>query len=303
MKNYWLYYILAILCLILAFISPIFFTWRPYTEFGTNSAFIGDTIGGLTAPFLSVAGSILVFAALRAQIEANQKVQEQFEKQQIETNKKDLEQTIIRCFDLHQNIVESYKIHKQDLFKDLDNDIFLYPSYSGPEYGALLNQKYNRFPDFLEGQQVFESTNQLFEWAMFDGSDFFIKKNMSQIEVYESIISFFYYPMENLLFRYYNNVFMTMNLINNSIYHNKEEKEQWFVFYLNHFTYSEIKWLFWISFKEEYIQFHALLDKYKCFDRINYDDLTTKAYWDFPEQYKHLKRRFDKVRTENGSID
>ncbi|MGV3609623.1 MAG: hypothetical protein ACO1N0_01655 [Fluviicola sp.] len=42
---------------------------------------IGDTFGGLTSPFLSYFGSILVFLALKAQIEANNKIAQQFEEQ------------------------------------------------------------------------------------------------------------------------------------------------------------------------------------------------------------------------------
>lgn len=43
---------------------------------------IGGTIGGITAPFLSFFGSILVYLALKAQIKANQQVQNQFKLQE-----------------------------------------------------------------------------------------------------------------------------------------------------------------------------------------------------------------------------
>lgn len=85
MKKYWPHYLLATVCFIMAFIAPIIFTWKSYHQFNSTTGFIGDTIGGLTAPFLNLAGSILVFAALRAQIDANRQVQQQFEKQEIES--------------------------------------------------------------------------------------------------------------------------------------------------------------------------------------------------------------------------
>lgn len=50
-------------------------------EFGVETGSIGDTIGGITAPFMSLIGSILVFAALRAQIQANDIVLKQFVKE------------------------------------------------------------------------------------------------------------------------------------------------------------------------------------------------------------------------------
>ena len=45
---------------------------------------IGDTIGGITAPFLSFFGAILIYLALKAQIEANNAITKQFEKQKID---------------------------------------------------------------------------------------------------------------------------------------------------------------------------------------------------------------------------
>ncbi|MFA9190425.1 hypothetical protein AAGV28_03500 [Flavobacterium sp. FZUC8N2.13] len=45
---------------------------------------IGDTIGGITAPFLGFFGSVLVYLALKAQIDANEQVRKQFEKQEEE---------------------------------------------------------------------------------------------------------------------------------------------------------------------------------------------------------------------------
>lgn len=42
---------------------------------------IGDTIGGITAPLTSLIGSILVYFALKAQIDANKLIQDQFDQQ------------------------------------------------------------------------------------------------------------------------------------------------------------------------------------------------------------------------------
>ena len=41
---------------------------------------IGDTIGGVTAPFLNLVGAFLVFYALKAQVKANELVQKQIDK-------------------------------------------------------------------------------------------------------------------------------------------------------------------------------------------------------------------------------
>ncbi len=61
------------------FIIPYLFT-RPWGIFPIND--VGETIGGVTAPFLGFFGSILVYLALKAQVKANAQVQKQFIKQE-----------------------------------------------------------------------------------------------------------------------------------------------------------------------------------------------------------------------------
>ncbi len=50
--------------------------------FSETAAHIGDAIGGITAPITGLIGSILVFFALRAQIDANAQIQKQIEDQE-----------------------------------------------------------------------------------------------------------------------------------------------------------------------------------------------------------------------------
>lgn len=80
--KYWPYLLLAGIILIMAALAPYMFTqWNWGVKFGDVTGPIGDTIGGITAPFLSLVGSILVFAALRAQIQANELVLEEFKRE------------------------------------------------------------------------------------------------------------------------------------------------------------------------------------------------------------------------------
>ncbi|MBK8112771.1 MAG: hypothetical protein IPK46_21925 [Saprospiraceae bacterium] len=46
-------------------------TWCSNSAFGQEAAWVGDTIGGLTAPFLNLLAAWLVYRTLREQIEAN----------------------------------------------------------------------------------------------------------------------------------------------------------------------------------------------------------------------------------------
>jgi hypothetical protein len=75
----WFLILGVVLCIIMPImltlpaVDPIF----NYSDTGE----IGDTIGGITSPFVSLIGSILVFYALKAQIDANRLIQEQFDEQ------------------------------------------------------------------------------------------------------------------------------------------------------------------------------------------------------------------------------
>jgi len=40
---------------------------------------IGDTVGGITAPFMNLIGAFLVFFALQAQVKANELIQDQID--------------------------------------------------------------------------------------------------------------------------------------------------------------------------------------------------------------------------------
>jgi hypothetical protein len=70
--------------ILLVLIAPYFFTrsWSGVSFRDTGT--IGDTIGGITAPITSLLGSILVYFALKAQIDANRLIQNQFDQQKLD---------------------------------------------------------------------------------------------------------------------------------------------------------------------------------------------------------------------------
>ncbi len=83
--NYLPYIYVAGIIVVFTIFAPFLFAKLAWgIEFNDETAYVGDTIGGLTAPFLSVAASVLVFAALRAQIQANRIVLKQFEKEDLQ---------------------------------------------------------------------------------------------------------------------------------------------------------------------------------------------------------------------------
>ncbi|HEY5593516.1 MAG TPA: hypothetical protein VIK55_21180 [Paludibacter sp.] len=89
--------------IILVIISPFLFT-RGWTGISfKDTGTIGDTIGGITAPLTSLIGSILVYFALKAQIDANKLIQDQFDQQK----KDEIEQKKLTYISEQINIVRS----------------------------------------------------------------------------------------------------------------------------------------------------------------------------------------------------
>ncbi len=62
-------------------LMPFLFTRRSWWISFTETGEIGDTIGGITAPFIGILSSILVYRALKAQIDANKIITAQFKQQ------------------------------------------------------------------------------------------------------------------------------------------------------------------------------------------------------------------------------
>jgi hypothetical protein len=77
---------------VIILIAPVIITQKLNLISFTDTGEIGDTIGGITAPILGFFGSILVYLALKAQIEANEQVRLQFlklENEQLSESRKE----------------------------------------------------------------------------------------------------------------------------------------------------------------------------------------------------------------------
>jgi hypothetical protein len=93
----WVFLILLAFVLFMPLlISQSFFAkWAP---FGEGSAHLGDTFGGLTAPFVGVISSFLVFVAFKAQKEANEQQKEANEILKNQIRREDVKKTIQESF-------------------------------------------------------------------------------------------------------------------------------------------------------------------------------------------------------------
>lgn len=98
---------------ILIIFSPYLFTrsWG-IIDFSSTGQ-IGDTIGGLTAPLTSLLGSILVFYALKAQIDANALIQNQIASQKEGEEIKKKAQYLFDNFKILREDINDYTVTEQ----------------------------------------------------------------------------------------------------------------------------------------------------------------------------------------------
>ncbi|MEQ9424997.1 MAG: putative phage abortive infection protein [Cyclobacteriaceae bacterium] len=83
---HWFYYALLLFGLSLI-LAPYLFTqpWFPEYSFSLKDGAIGDTIGGITAPFIGFFGVVLTFLAFYVQFEANKQLRKDIERDRFET--------------------------------------------------------------------------------------------------------------------------------------------------------------------------------------------------------------------------
>lgn len=98
---------------VLIVVMPFVFTRIGYITFDADTGVIGDTIGGITAPFLGFFGSVLVYLALKAQIDANDEIKKQFEKQ-------NNDQLFFRLIDGLNDRIINYSMNKLELMKSVE---------------------------------------------------------------------------------------------------------------------------------------------------------------------------------------
>lgn len=100
------FYVLAVMVIVL--LLPLLFS-RPWLDFipkyNEFTAYVGDTIGGITAPFVGLLSAWLVYKAFHEQIEANKITSDQFV---IAQSMK----TIEFLFDKFENSVTNFKFKK-----------------------------------------------------------------------------------------------------------------------------------------------------------------------------------------------
>ena len=109
----------------------------------THTGGIGDTIGGITAPFMSFFGSILVYLALKSQVDANDEIKKQFEKQKTDESNDFIYSNFKERINIVISEINSFNIsfHENTLISNIEK----LPSKQGKKYNFIGLQALNLF--------------------------------------------------------------------------------------------------------------------------------------------------------------
>jgi len=170
-NNILIFLIVGILFVIL---SPFIFT-RPFGVFNfTDTGTIGDTIGGITAPITSLLGSILVYFALKAQIDANKLIQDQIEGQKNEELIRKKNQYLSEQINIVRMDINEFTYTYKENSTSSDSNIKQKFNYSGsdaiyefikslPRYGKHDDADDLKNPKLIELISLMQIINSLFD--------------------------------------------------------------------------------------------------------------------------------------------
>ena len=152
----------GILCIL---ITPFLLTGQHFLErFNfSETGQIGDTIGGITAPFMSLIGAFLVFYALNAQVKANELIQDQIEKDNDERECENEGQNLNQLYSyLTENIATfHFKTLPIALLKNTDNIETEIEFKGGEAFYHLFSQIRCHYHGSQEELRSFQSVSEL----------------------------------------------------------------------------------------------------------------------------------------------
>lgn len=297
---------------------------------------IGDTIGGVTAPFLSLFGSILVYLALKAQIIANSKINDQFLKQERKEYRQNFDNTFFNLLSSHHQIItdidfETKKIYHfhsdlkefiqtNNLIKDeyrdgiivdehlKSRDVFKF-FFEVLDYLLYVDKMILEEDDYLKGKdkekdiikfnKLFKETHKL-KYNRFEVSSKFI-------DIYFTI-----YPDINTdLGHYFRNVYRILKTIDSSVFHEDivedfKIKYQYSSIIRAQLSDVEIYWIFLNCLtKNGFEKFKPLLEKYSILKvvPINQSDSIFSTFKDLYNDKAYISCKNDVEILELLKID
>jgi hypothetical protein len=279
---------------------PVLFTWSNISWISfKETGPIGDTIGGITAPFIGFGGSILVYLALKAQIDANTKIQDQFNEQKKNDYKQNFENTFFNLLSIHHQII-------QDIDYYLDS-IYVYKEKN---YRSIFH-KTNFIEDKItKSRDVFKNSFKLLYMFMKHDADSLLNKKPEREEILQAIFLMnginyvtkngvnintklneiyhsFYIKYDTDFGHYFRNLYRLVKIVDeknfdSNLIEDYKIKYSYTSIVRSQLSDAEIKWLFFNCLSEKGFQkFKPLIEKYTLLKNINIDDDVFNFYSNF----------------------
>lgn len=151
-----------ITCTVLTIITLLFLKYLlPHK----SSEDIATTVAGIMGTYLSFLGSVFVFIALKAQVEANQLVQDQFKEQEKSSYKQNFETTFFNLLNIHHNIVNSMDFNAEVIEK-YSPELTRYIRHNRKYYFSIVDSIDNA--EEFKSRDVFKFTNNVLHNLLHD---------------------------------------------------------------------------------------------------------------------------------------
>lgn len=152
-------------------------------EFNDSTGVVGDTIGGITGPICSLLGSLLIYFALKAQIDANKLIYDQFEHQKIQEKYHKLSSYITEQIKLIREDIHEFSITKENRRTVDKVTERQFTTYKGSEAVFNALQFYSRLRHESSDEDFLESNHNLLQLDLLLGRILYLLDEIEKTEL------------------------------------------------------------------------------------------------------------------------
>jgi len=282
-----------IMMIFLIVIGIIFVPWL-----FTNSIFegyestgpIGDTIGGITAPFINGLAAVLVYIAFKEQVKANQLVQDQFKKQEKEDIRKSFESTFFQLLQIHHDIVTKMDFRLKILMNDTElgsktKEIVL-------KFVSEREMSPESVKDSIHGRDVFKESfivlqSLINHYVITENGD---KDDKEAKEILDTIYAYVYHKMDADYGHYFRNLYRIIKIIDEQNFQSESEEEEFKIKYSytsivrSQLSDYEIFWMYFNGMSDYSEKFKPLIEQYALLKILKFNEEPT--IFKFKSNYK-----------------
>ncbi len=200
--TYWEWILIIGLLIIIAFAPYVFTQYSDGPDF-SNTGQIGDTIGGITAPFVNLLAAFLVYKSFSAQILANKQQRSDHNEQMKQLNKEHTLNYISNLFILIKEFYSNNKIDKFSGNKHIPHIFSICKESREIIDSDLINGRNSDYHKQEHGKRIKSSNDKIINDLLGVKSnleniyEFLNELNKSSID--EGIIKFYYREIESII--------------------------------------------------------------------------------------------------------